>query len=177
MTESAEERTKRRYINNLKSYEWSYQLSVFYVNYESSFNIVSDGAELKQRLGKAFKQPFLHRLCLKTIKKRDIDVLSIDYDRYPELVEATRLIVPYHTFFTDGKIPRKEFHYFLDKWFGNNKIYSKGRQVSRWQIERYANAVNFRKPFELHKHLNYEGKINRFAFINKKYGKPFLGGS
>lgn len=172
MTESAEERTKRRYINNLKSYEWNYQISVFYINYDSSFNVVNDGAELKQRLGKGFKQPFLHRLCLKTLKEREIDILWIDYDRYPELLGATKLIVPYHTFFTDGEIPRKNFRYFLDKWFGNEEFYSKERRVSRWHIEKYANAVNFRKPFELHKHLKYEGKINRFAFINKKYAKP-----
>ncbi len=63
MSETTEDKTKRRYLAVLKGNDWTYQYSVFYDKPELSVNMLSDMAKFKQRLRRLFpNQPFLIRL-------------------------------------------------------------------------------------------------------------------
>ncbi|MDX9664436.1 hypothetical protein QMK50_05565 [Pseudomonas sp. P5_152] len=63
MSESSEDKTKRRFLAVLKGNSWNYQYSVFYDKPELSVNMLSDMAKFKQRLSRLYPdQPFLIRL-------------------------------------------------------------------------------------------------------------------
>lgn len=50
MSEHSEEKTKRKYLQLLNNYEWSYQYSLFYEEPEDSHHLLDDMVKFKQEL-------------------------------------------------------------------------------------------------------------------------------
>lgn len=67
MSETTEDKTKRKYLTVFRGYPWSNQYSVFYEDPSLSLALLDDMVAFKQRLRRAYPdQPFLIRLQLKS---------------------------------------------------------------------------------------------------------------
>lgn len=63
MSETSEDKSKRKYLKVLKENEWSYQYSVFYDDPVQSVNLLDDMVAFKRYLRRQYKdQPFLFRI-------------------------------------------------------------------------------------------------------------------
>lgn len=66
MSETTEDKTKRKYLALLIGHQWSYRYSVFYADPAMSKNLLTDMVEFKQALRKRYPdQPFLIRIQMK----------------------------------------------------------------------------------------------------------------
>lgn len=145
MTETAEERTKRRFREYLELIEWTHQYSFFYQDSEDAKACaLGDATRLKEKLRKtkALKnQPFLYRLCLLRSNA-------------------------YHTIFTTQSID-VEFLAVIFQKISVADFKIGGREVSEWKIEKYKHSVSTQKPHNL---IGFFGdkKINRIALLNGK---------
>ena len=75
MSETSEEKSKRRYLSVLKENQWSYQYSVFYDDPVQSVELLDDMVRFKRYLRREYKnQPFLFRI--QTHMHRDKQVLQ-----------------------------------------------------------------------------------------------------
>lgn len=145
MTESAEQRTKRRFREYLDLTDWTYQYSFFYQCSEDAREFaLSDATRLKEKLRRAKSlrsQPFLYRLCL---------------------YQANA----FHTVFTTKPIDLNYLQALIEK-ASKCELKVAGRAVSEWKIERYKNSVYTQRPHNL---VGFFGdkKINRIALLNAK---------
>ncbi|WP_147288382.1 hypothetical protein [Pseudomonas fluorescens] len=63
MSETSEDKTKRKYLTVLRDYQWSYQHSIFYKDAEQSHALLGDMVKFKQVLRRRCPdQPFLIRV-------------------------------------------------------------------------------------------------------------------
>ena len=148
MTETAEQRTKRRFIEYLDMTEWEYQYSFFYqcAMDAREFALV-DAAKLKEKLRRTRSlqsQPFLYRLCLYKSNA-------------------------FHTVFTTKKVDQILLKSLVEK-VAKVEIRIMGREITSWKIEKYKRAVSKQRPHDL-KGFFGDKKINRIALLNIKHIK------
>jgi hypothetical protein len=181
MTESAEDRSKRKFIKHLTSADWNYQVTVFYKTEEASkANAIEDSKKLRKMLGKEFNQyPWLYRLCLLHRKFGVSYETSIDEETGEITTEKTHYEIEepehiaYHTFFTtSGQFPRSR----LDKIKrlmtsccgavvnirGQNRFSGSYREDD---LARYIGSIKTQKPHNLTKYFGTNP--HRFSLINE----------
>jgi hypothetical protein len=145
LSETAEQRTKRRFIEYLDLTTWTHQYSFFYQCAEDARACaLSDTTKLKEKLRrtKALKsQPFLYRLCLYRANA-------------------------FHTIFTNEAIKVGLLESIICKTSGA-ELKVVGRELPEWKIERYRHAVSKKPPHNL-KGFFGDKKINRIALLNVK---------
>lgn len=145
MTESAEQRTKRRFVEYLDLTEWKYQYSFFYQSASDARDCaLGDATKLKEKLRrtKALRlQPFLYRLCLYKSNA-------------------------FHTIFTTKKIDLSLLESLINK-VSEAEVRVRGREVAYWKIDKYRDAVSRQRPHDL-KGFFGDKKINRIALLNNK---------
>lgn len=143
MTESAEQRTKRRFNEYLGLTKWTYQYSFFYQDSsDARACALDDATKLKEKLRrtKALRtQPFLYRLCLYRANA-------------------------FHTIFTTKPIDLELLESVMLK-VNHLEIRVVGRSLSAEKIENYRRSVNAQRPHNL---ISFFGdkKINRIALLN-----------
>lgn len=145
MTESAEQRTKRRFCEYLDLTEWTYQYSFFYQCATDAREFaLGDATKFKEKLRRTKSlqsQSFLYRLCLYKSNA-------------------------FHTVFTTKKVDEMLLQALVDK-VSKVEIRILGREVADWRIERYKNAVRKQRPHDLRGFFG-DKKINRIALLNVK---------
>lgn len=145
MTETAEQRTKRRFNEYLDLTTWTHQYSFFYQNSEDAkAYALDDATKLKEKLRRTKSlrhQPFLYRLCLYKANA-------------------------FHTVFTTKPIDLELLDSIIAK-VNSVEIKVAGRELSDWKIEKYKRAVSKQKPHNL---VGFFGdkKINRIGLLNSK---------
>lgn len=169
MTESAEEKRRRRLIDSLENYQWKYQYSIFPVlDYwdkelaeDSAEYTITDGVtKLREKLREKFPDTAmlfeLRRLTVKVktkfTRKRDWQQIYATWHTTKELNDAKLIQV-------------LEFAYHPDEY----------RCLSREVIqEKIDSSIDSIKNEELQKEvLSRDGKdFNRFSIINKKHLIP-----
>ncbi|WP_342243231.1 hypothetical protein [Pseudomonas sp. OTU5201] len=143
MSESSEDKTKRKYVDQLLAGIWTYQYSVFYQNPDDSHQLIEDAASFKQGLSRKFpNQPFLIRVSLKgTGKSKQAWLSVLTTQKSPELIDwaEQKFSVPVNVIF---------------------------RRYSQAKAEQTAEAILKFRPHDL-KHFFGKEKVNRYALINK----------
>jgi hypothetical protein len=145
LTESAEQRTKRRFIEYMDLTTWTHQYSFFYQSPEDARACaLSDATKLKEKLRKtkALKsQPFLYRLCLRKANA-------------------------YHMVFTTKAVDLELLRSIALKT-SEVEIRVLGKKLPDWKIESYKKRVSRQEPHNL---VGFFGdkKINRIALLNVK---------
>ncbi|MFR0692158.1 hypothetical protein ACLUTX_22365 [Enterobacterales bacterium AE_CKDN230030158-1A_HGKHYDSX7] len=143
MTETSEEKTKRKYVDQLMAGVWTYQYSIFYQNPDESLRLIDDAASFRQGLGRRLpNQPFLIRVSLKGTgisKQAWLSVLTTQ--KSPELIDwaEQKFSLPVNVIF---------------------------RRYSQAKAEQTARAILKFRPHDL-KHFFGKEKVNRYALINK----------
>jgi hypothetical protein len=143
LSETAEQRTKRRFIEYLGLTRWTYQYSFFYQNSkEARASALDDATKLKEKLRRttALKaQPFLYRLCLYRANA-------------------------FHTIFTTKAIDLELLESIMLK-VNTFEVRVIGRTLREEKIENYKRAIKNQRPHNL---IDFFGdtKINRIALLN-----------
>ena len=143
MTETSEDKTKRKYVDQLMADIWKYQYSVFYQNPDDSIRLIDDADTFKQGMGRKFpNQPFLIRVCLKGTGRSKQAWLSI-----LTTAEASGL----------AERAEKKF---------SAPVNVKVRRYTDTKAEQAAATIMKQGPHDL-KHFFGKEKVNRYALINK----------
>lgn len=149
MSETSEDKTKRKYLSVLRGYQWSYQHSVFYDNPELSYGLLDDMVAFKQTLRrKCPDQPFLLRI--QTLKKGAAPHQA------------------YLTIFTTEKV--EDLGEIANKTFPT-KMNDLGKKLSAEKLEQIAGAIEKQKPHDLSKVLG-KSVINRWSILNRNKLAP-----
>ena len=143
MSETSEEKTKRKYLTVLRGYRWSYQHSIFYDDPEQSLALLEDMAPFKQMLRRRCPdQPFLIRV--QALKKGAVH-------------QAFLSII------TTAKVD--DLRGIVSKAFpaSMNVV---GRRLSDERLSQQARVIEKAKPHDLSK-LFDKAEINRWSILNK----------
>lgn len=144
MSESSEEKTKRKYLTVLRDYQWSYQHSVFYDDPEQSLGLLEDMASFKQMLRRRCPdQPFLIRV--QALKKGAVH-------------QAFLSII------TTAKV--EDLQGIANKTFPA-KMNVVGRRLSAERLSQQARVIEEAKPHDLSKLFDKAG-INRWSVLNRQ---------
>lgn len=144
MSESSEEKTKRKYLTVLRGYQWSYQHSVFYDDPEQSHALLDHMVRFKQVLRRRCpEQPFLVRI--QTLKKGAAPHQA------------------YLTIFTTKKV--EDLREMTNKVFPTT-MNVMGKRLSVEKLDQIARAIEKQKPHDLSKVFDKAG-INRWSVLNK----------
>ncbi len=150
MSEISEEKSKRKYLHFLQSYQWSYQYSLFYEDIYDSKSLLNEMVRFKQELRRMCPdQPFLIRIQLRNGKTLN----------NPE--GGTQA---YLTIFTTTKA-QKAIDAATDKAMSTpTNIMS--RRISPEALAFKASRIKSQKPHNLEQFFGKK-KINRFTVLNK----------
>lgn len=144
MSEESEDKTKRRYLRALQSYQWSYQHSVFYDDPASSHQLLEHMGKFKQSLRRACPtQPFLIRI---------------------QTMKVGAIIQAYLVIMTTSRV--KKLEAIANQSFPV-KINEMGRKLSIEKLIQITSAIERQKPHDLSKVFAKEG-VNRWTILNKK---------
>lgn len=144
MSESSEEKTKRKYLTVLRGYQWSYQHSVFYDDPEQSHALLEHMVRFKQALRRRCPdQPFLVRI--QTLKKGSAPHQA------------------YLTIFTTKRV--EDLREMANKVFPTI-MNVMGKRLSAEKHDQIARAIEKQKPHDLSKLFDKAG-INRWSVLNK----------
>ncbi len=146
MSETSEEKTKRKYLTVLRGYQWSYQHSVFYDDPDQSHALLEHMVRFKQILRRRCPdQPFLVRI--QTLKKGSAPHQA------------------YLTIFTTRKV--EDLRQMANKVFPAT-MNVLGKRLSAEKHDQIARAIEKQKPHDLSKLFDKVG-INRWTLLNKQH--------
>jgi hypothetical protein len=177
MTESAEDKSKRKFIKHLNSTDWSKQFSIFYLDEQSSReHAIEDSRRLRKMLGKEYRQqPWLYRLCLlyRKFKVSDIEVFDLDTGEittsreYIDIEDPQHIV--FHTLFTTSDFTRRKYEEFqsLVKQCCNPLVNVRRQFRSADDLEIYQDSIKRQKPHNLKKYFGAGKKIHRFSLVNQ----------
>ncbi|MNE02871.1 hypothetical protein D3C76_709450 [compost metagenome] len=144
MSETTEEKTKRKYLAAFRGTAWSHQYSVFYADPTLSHTLLDDMVTFKQRLRRAYPdQPFLIRVQLKSGSGRPLQAFLNMFTTKP----------------ADG----------LQSVAGNlfvSPVNVLSRKLSDKKLLTIAGAIERQRPQDLSKFFGKTG-INRWSVLNK----------
>jgi len=151
LSETSEEKTKRRLSKLITDYLWTYQYSVFYREIEDCPNLISDSNKLKKLIRARFPEsPFL--ICHRTLYKKERGGLQA-----------------YLTIFSTKKIA--DFNKLVVKVFSGG-VAARGRLLSHEKIERNASAIRNQKLHDLKGFFGQD--VRRYSVVNKAALGEFL---
>lgn len=143
MSETSEEKTKRKYLAVLRGYRWSYQHSIFYDDPEQSHALLDHMVRFKQVLRKRCPdQPFLIRV--QALKKGAVHQAFLSIITTAKVEDLT-------------EIANKTF---------TAKMNVVGRRLSAERLSQQASVIEKAKPHDLSKLFAKSG-INRWSVLNK----------
>ena len=171
MTESAEEKRKRRLINSLENYQWKYQYSIFprlggedkgEDSAIASYALLEYDKELRRKLGEQFSDTaILFEFRRKVISWRFKTRYKIDFTQV------------YATFHTAKELDEEKLGKLIDLIYGEDVNYL-SQPVTNETIEKNINKIKGQK---LHEQITKEFedqedkrvRANRFSIINRKH--------
>lgn len=150
MSESSDDKSKRKYLHLLLNYQWSYQYSLFYEDREESKTLLDDMIRFKQELRrKCPDQPFLIRIQLHNRKTEH----SPDGGLQAYLVILTT------------ERADKSIETAADKAM-STQCNILNRKLTVEKITKIASAIRVQKPHNLERFFG-KVKINRYTLLNK----------
>ena len=181
MTETAEDKSKRNFLNHFGKAQWATQISIFYLDEESSKkHALDDSKRLRKMLGRMFPEaPWLYRLCLLFRKSygkdetvEDVDwntgeIIQISTEKRHEVDDPEH--IAYHTFFTTRAFTRREFEKFLAliRRECDSTVNIRRRKVTEAKRIMYATAVQRQRAHDLKGYFEDNKKIHRYSLINE----------
>ena len=142
MSESSVNKTRRKFINLLTAYNWTYQHSVFYVEHAASVALLNDMVSFKQKLRRECPdQPFLLRMMLLNRDKNEQAYLTI---------------------FTTAKTPEVERIAGV-AFSAETKV--RHRKCSTSKLASITSAIAIQKPHNLNRFFGKK-KVNRYSVLN-----------
>lgn len=162
MSESTEERTKRKFIAHYNNDYFTTQISIFYLHSLDGTKALLHKPVITQLIRRNHsEQCFLYRLCLTTTDAKNLDDLK---DTQPP---HSKILMCYHTLFTNEKINEKKLKRTLEKHL-KCSIKIKQQYISELKKMKYVSAVKKGEPHDLKGYFNTSANIHRITTINSK---------
>lgn len=160
MTESPEERSKRKFLNYYDQHDWKYQITIFL----KSPDDVKNAQELFAKARKHFARknpdyPTLWRIGVKGVRPQEV---FRDYDGDKSIIN-----MPYITFFTTREFDYTEAVALFDNLKVSERFDIRQRSFTGLKPIKYRRSVKNQRPHNLKAPLG-EKKINRFGILNPK---------
>ena len=144
MSESPEQRTKRKYLENHRSEQWQYKHAVFYANPEQSVGLLGHMVSFKQLLRrKCPSQPFLIRIQTRKLPQKPLQAFLVIYTTC-EVADLAAIV--------DNTFP-----------CGMNVL---GQLLSSWKLEKSALSIEKQRPHNLNKFFESK-EAKRWTILNK----------
>lgn len=144
MSETPEEKTRRKLSRLLSDHKWTYQYSVFYREIENCSDLISDSNKIKKSLRTKYPElPFL--VCYRTLYRKERGGLQA-----------------YLTIFSTTKI--QNFNKLANKAF-ENRVTTRGRDLSQEKLERITSTIKNQKLHDLKKYFGKQ--VRRYSLLNK----------
>lgn len=145
MSETTEDKTKRRYLTVFRGNPWSNQYSVFYADPTLSHTLLDDMVSFKQRLRRVYPdQPFLIRVQLKSGSGRPLQAFLNIFTTKP----------------ADG------LQDVVNKVF-KTPMAVLSRRLNEGKLVTIANAIENQRPQNLSRFFGKAG-VNRWTVLNKE---------
>lgn len=167
MTESAEQKTRRKFSTLYLKYDWRFQTTVFLKEYESRLEFLEYAKVMRRELPKVFPETaFLWRLILSRAK-------TYRFTGYDGKAATTNM--PAITLFHYHKIMKEDVEDSLEaalaKHFSGNYVplFAMRRTIITEKYHRYPKTVKNGKPQNLEKYFSLEKCPQRYGIINKKH--------
>lgn len=146
MSESTEEKTKRRYVRPLLCYPWIYQTSVFYQTSEESLTLIEDMNLIKPKISAAYPTvAFMVRVQLKyqtRVRSRIALASILSTAEVPDLANE------------------------IMAWLAHRHIETSRKRVTVLKRKTMARSIKTQEPHDLTSFFRM-AKVNRFTFLNK----------
>lgn len=166
MSESAEEKRKRRLINNLKKYQWKYQYSIYPAPLNSDksedeaiakFALLEHDRILRRKLGEQFPDTAIMFEFRRMLVPRKIWTLY----------KGDQIYITLHTSKELDKTKLGD----LVKWVYPEDAKLNSRPVTNERIEENINSI---KKQRLHSQITRDNgtRVNRFSMINEEHLIP-----
>jgi len=144
LSETPEEKTKRKLSTLITDHQWTHQYSVFYREIENCPSLISDSNKLKKTLRTKYPEsPFL--VCYRTLYKKERGGLQA----YLTLFSTTKI-------YNFNKLANKAFE---------SGVTGTGRALDQEKQQRIASAIKNQKLHDLNKYFGQ--KIRRYSLLNK----------
>jgi hypothetical protein len=147
MSETTDDKTKRKYLALLTENQWSHRYSVFYADPAMSKNLLTDMVEFKQALRKRYPdQPFLIRIQMKAGGLNGDKTLQAYLTILTTASSEGLKVVAHDTFSSEVRIPRGK--------------------VSTAKLASMASAIYKQRPHDLSKVFG-DVRVRRWTLLNK----------
>lgn len=152
MSETTEDKTKRKYLALLTENQWSHRYSVYYADPVMSKSLLADMVEFKQVLRKQYpNQPFLIRIQIKAGGLNGDKTLQAYLTILTTASSEGLKVVAHDTFSSEVNIQRGK--------------------VTSTKLESMASAIDKQKPHDLSKVFG-DVRVRRYSVLNKEMLKP-----
>lgn len=166
MSETSEEKTKRRFITNYNNDYFTTQISIFYLHSYDGLKALKHKLTVTNLVRRTYpEQCFLYRLCLTTTDTKHLDDLR---DTQPSQGEV---LMGYHTFFTNNKIDSERLTRALNKRL-DGSVRVTQRLLSGRKKLFYTSSFKKGELHDLHSYFGITGQIKRLSTLNKKHLPP-----
>tara|TARA_R110001592_G_scaffold112297_6_gene310410 strand:- start:8512 stop:9066 length:555 start_codon:yes stop_codon:yes gene_type:complete len=173
MTESTEQKTRRKFSKLYLKYDWRFKTTVFLQEYEDRLEFLEYARVMRRELPKVFPETaFLWRLILSRAKTSYFE----GYDG-----KAATTDMPAITLFHYARISREELRDGLEAALAKHSsgaytpLYVKGQSVTTEKYHSYPKTVKNGKPQNLEKYFSLEKCPQRYGIINKKHAFAWNG--
>jgi hypothetical protein len=158
MTETAEDRSKRRFCQHLDDDIWRYQVTIFLTQYSDRYVSPEIFQTVRKRIARCYReQPFLWRIGIKAkAKARYFDDLD---------PADTAVTVPYMTLYTDRHTERKGLMSCLSKMKLPPDVSVWTQYTNKARRDGYIRKVKLDDPHDLKAYFDKQ-KVNRFGLLN-----------
>lgn len=161
MSESSEDKTKRKFKNALKNNTWKYRLNLYFNSYEFGIDLYLYLSKMNSSLRqKNNNVGFVYRVCLNNTRKYVFDEFKDDgYDDSKQFVLA-----PMVTYFCTAKPILPNLKRIRSFKMCDYK-YTPTEQTED-DITAYLRVLDNQRPHNIKDHLN--GNLQRYGFVNKR---------
>lgn len=152
MSETTQDKTKRKLLHALHTYPWSYQYSIFFDESEDSIYLLDELPIFKKALRRVFpaEAMLLH-----------VRLLKASNHPIPRKTQA------YVSIFTLNKLDATRLNSIMEKCI-SDQTRLLCRKISPSKLNRTINSIQKQSLHNLVKFFG-EKKVNRYALLNKAY--------
>jgi pyruvate formate-lyase activating enzyme-like uncharacterized protein len=170
LSESSQDRTKRKFIKILTDHDWEWKFNVMFNSYKEGINSSEKIKSINRSLRKEYSSTaFVYRVVMKRLKR----------DKFPEefewLSSLGHVVMPYYCYHCSNKLVLSDIHKIFSKEFDSHFITQ--FYPTKGKIHVYCRAVKKEKPHNIKLVVGDSGKrygvLNRNQLVPTKYVYPY----
>lgn len=157
MSESPEQKSKRKFVEYFVEGSWNYQTTLFLDSVADVENALELFAEARKKINRKIKGPVLWRIGVKNRQQK----LFNDWDGKA----SGNISAPYLTFFTEEELGEDVLFNLLGKNFPSGSTRLKSRTLNEEKLQSVRSAISNQRPHNLESVFKKKG-VQRYGLLN-----------